>query len=256
MIRNTFSILHGLGEKREKRLWRGGILRWEDFLGAPSVDFMSPRRKELYDRDLEDAAERLRRKDAAFFARTLRSREHWRLFDALGREAVCLDIESNGLQAGWGGYPTVVGVYDGFDYRYFLRGRDLTASNLMRELSGYRYLITFFGSAFDIPFLEKTLPGFRLRVPHFDLCFAARKVGLTGGLKRIEGKLGIVRPAETRGLDGYDAVLLWERASRGDDGAMELLVGYNREDTVNLMYIAGRLYADLRASTGVEEYLS
>jgi uncharacterized protein YprB with RNaseH-like and TPR domain len=36
------------------------------------------------------------------------------------------------------------------------------------------------------------------------------------------------------GMDGYMAVLLWERYQRGDKGALELLLTYNREDVVNL----------------------
>jgi uncharacterized protein YprB with RNaseH-like and TPR domain len=62
------------------------------------------------------------------------------------------------------------------------------------------------------------------------------------------------RSEETRGLDGYDAVILWERARRGREDALELLVKYNREDTVNLMDIARDVYRRLRASTGIEDY--
>ena len=34
MIRNTFCILEGIGEKLEKRIWKEGILTWEDFTNA------------------------------------------------------------------------------------------------------------------------------------------------------------------------------------------------------------------------------
>ncbi|MGP7970743.1 MAG: ribonuclease H-like domain-containing protein, partial [Desulfobaccales bacterium] len=36
------------------------------------------------------------------------------------------------------------------------------------------------------------------------------------------------------GMDGYMAVILWERHQRGDRTALELLLQYNREDVVNL----------------------
>jgi hypothetical protein len=45
MIRNTFSILNGIGEKLEKRLWRNGILTWSDFINAPNLNFISPKNK-------------------------------------------------------------------------------------------------------------------------------------------------------------------------------------------------------------------
>jgi uncharacterized protein YprB with RNaseH-like and TPR domain len=35
-------------------------------------------------------------------------------------------------------------------------------------------------------------------------------------------------------MDGYAAVLLWQRYQRGDQGALDLLRSYNREDVVNL----------------------
>jgi hypothetical protein len=45
MIRNTFSILNGIGEKLEKRLWRNGILTWPVFINAPDLNFISPNPK-------------------------------------------------------------------------------------------------------------------------------------------------------------------------------------------------------------------
>jgi hypothetical protein len=35
-------------------------------------------------------------------------------------------------------------------------------------------------------------------------------------------------------MDGYMAVILWERYQRGDRTALDLLLKYNREDVVNL----------------------
>jgi uncharacterized protein YprB with RNaseH-like and TPR domain len=35
-------------------------------------------------------------------------------------------------------------------------------------------------------------------------------------------------------MDGYMAVLLWQRYQRGEKGALDLLLTYNREDVVNL----------------------
>jgi uncharacterized protein YprB with RNaseH-like and TPR domain len=35
-------------------------------------------------------------------------------------------------------------------------------------------------------------------------------------------------------MDGYAAVLLWERYGRGDRTALDLLLEYNRQDVVNL----------------------
>lgn len=255
MIRNTFSILNGIGERLERHLWRDGILTWDDFIGSGDIEFISPDRKSMFDESLSVATDKLDRRDATFFAKTVKRREHWRFFEHFRDDAVCLDIETSGFQPERGGYVTVVGIYDGYEWRALVAGENLTAENLNKELSGYKCLITFYGASFDIPFLLKTLPGVRFDIPHFDLCHASKRLGISGGLKRLEASLGIERDESVKGMDGYDAVRLWELAKRGDDEARRLLMLYNREDTVNLMQIADILYRRLKQSTGIEEYL-
>jgi len=255
MIRNTFSILNGIGEKLERKIWKGGILTWHDFLEADDICCINHERKVYFDWSLSTASRKLAEKDAVFFAKYLKRREHWRLFEIFRDSAVYLDIETNGLPPGRGGYVTVVGLYDGFEWRCLVAGENLTSENLNRELSGYKCLVTFYGASFDVPFLQRTFPGVRFDIPHFDLCFAAKRVGIHGGLKKIECLFNIERSEEVRGLDGYDAVKLWEFAKRGSDDAKRLLLSYNREDTVNLTAIADILYRRLRQSTGIEEHL-
>ncbi|MCL5023972.1 MAG: ribonuclease H-like domain-containing protein [Nitrospirae bacterium] len=255
MIRNSFSILNGIGEKLERRLWRTGILTWDDFIHAGDIHFICPDRKVLFDSSLVTASRKLEERDALFFARSLRRREHWRLFETFRDSVLYLDIETNGYQPDRGGYVTVVGLYDGFDAKCLVAGENLTADNLNRELSQYKYLVTFYGTSFDIPFLQKTFPGVKFDIPHFDLCFAAKRLGINGGLKKIETLFNIERDHEVKGMDGYDAVRLWELAKRGKEEARRLLLSYNREDTVNLQRIAGILYDRLKQSTGIEEHL-
>lgn len=255
MIRNTFSILNGIGEKSERRLWREGILTWQDFIAADVIRFISPERKAACDWSLSTAVRKLREKDAAFFARNVRRREHWRLFEIFGEDSVCLDIETNGLPPGRGGYVTVIGLYDGYDWTCLVAGDNLTADNLREALSGYKCLVTFYGSSFDVPFLQRTFPDVKFDMPHFDLCFAAKRLGIHGGLKKIEVLFDIERDDDVKGMDGYDAVRLWELAKRGNDEAKRLLLCYNREDTMNLSKIADILYRRLKQSTGIEEHL-
>lgn len=255
MIRNTFSILNGIGEKFERRLWREGILTWHDFISARNIEPINSEKKTFFDNTLSDAARELSDGNADYFAKTVRRREHWRLFEVFRDKAVCLDIETSGLQPEKGGYVTVVGLYNGHDWKYLMSGENLSADNLERELSGYKCLITYYGSSFDVPFLQKTFPGVRFDIPHFDLCFAARKLGFKGGLKKLETMLGISRDKSVAGMDGYAAVKLWDSARKGSGEAKELLLTYNREDTVNLFEIAGKLYNGLKQATGIEEYV-
>ncbi|MGB9714880.1 MAG: ribonuclease H-like domain-containing protein [Thermodesulfovibrionales bacterium] len=256
MIRNTFIILEGIGNKLEKRLWREGILTWNHFLDTKHLSFLNPARKEIFDRILISAYSKLKEKNSTYFTNTLKRNEHWRLYDVFKGDAICLDIETNGLPLGRGGYVTVVGMYDGESYRCFIRGENLTVDALNEELSKYKYLITFYGSVFDIPFLKTCFRHLKIDIPHFDLCFGARRVGLKGGLKKLEKYLEIQREDRVNGMDGYDAVLLWQEAEKGNSKALDLLVLYNREDTVNLFKIAESIYTKLKKLTGIEEYSS
>jgi uncharacterized protein YprB with RNaseH-like and TPR domain len=88
---------------------------------------------------------------------------------------------------------------------------------------------------------------------HVDLCFALKRLGYSGGLKRIEEKLGIDRTEETRGLSGWDAVRLWRMYRAGNEKALEVLLTYNREDVLHmenlLQWAYPRLVAHLTGSS-------
>lgn len=255
MIQNTFSILNGIGEKLEKRLWRNGILTWTDFLHSSGIDFISSEKKAVFDNTLSSAQKELSNANAGYFACTIRRREHWRLFENFRDHAACLDIETNGYMPENRGYATMVGIYNGYDYKCFVKDMNLTSENLRKELSQYKYLITFYGTAFDIPFLMRAMPDLRFEIPHFDICFSAKKLGFRGGFKKLEIDLGIKRDDTVQGMNGYDAVKLWEHFRRGSTEALEVLRVYNREDTVNLFQIADIIYRGLKSRTGIEEYL-
>jgi uncharacterized protein len=254
MIQNTFCFLPGIGAKREKRLWKSGILTWDDFLTTDAFDFISPDNKRHYDTMLREARKNIEQLNVSYFTRNLKHNEHWRLFQLLRGSAVALDIETNGCAAHDGGCVTVVGLYDGFDYTSLVQGVNLTRTKLLAELSRYRYVITFFGSVFDLPYL-RDIYGLNIDLPHFDLCFSGRKAGFRGGLKKVEELLGIQRDETVRGFDGFAAVRLWENAERGNKDALELLITYNRCDTVNLFSLADILYERLVLQTGINDFI-
>ncbi len=81
---------------------------------------------------------------------------------------------------------------------------------------------------------------------HVDLRYALRKIGLSGGLKHIEKKVGISRGDDLEGVDGYEAVKLWHRYERGDEAALDKLIRYNIEDVVNLKTLMEKAYGGLK----------
>lgn len=246
MIESTFVLLKGIGEYTERRLWDSGVVHWEDFLRRASVPGISSDRKRLYDGDLEAARRHLQLRHARYFTTRLKPRDHWRLFAAFRASVVFLDIETTGTTPDVG-EVTVVGLYASGRMTSLVRGESLTESRLSAELARYDLIVTFFGRVFDLPYLRAKFPGLILDQPHLDLCFAARRLALRGGLKQIESAVGILRPPDLRGLDGWDAVRLWQTWRRGDSAALETLLRYNAADTRNLEPLAEVIYAGLSA---------
>jgi uncharacterized protein YprB with RNaseH-like and TPR domain len=149
-----------------------------------------------------------------------------------------LDIETS-----WAGTITVIGVYCTANGLVQLVGRDVCADRLCEAIPEGSELVTFNGHCFDLPVIRRHLGvNLRERCDSRDLRFIARRLGYTGGLKAIEVLLGI--PRRLAGLNGLDAMRLWERAQRtGDRHALATLLAYNEEDVVNLVALESRLAA-------------
>ncbi len=241
MLTSTFVLLKGIGPATERRLWQHGILNWTTFLAQTDVPGISSARKAWYDETLVTAQSRLAEGRADFFGEALKSRDHWRLFESFRHRALFLDIETTGMSA-HDGHVTVVGLYRNSRMSSLVCGEDLTEDRLGAELEQTDLLITFFGSGFDIPYLQTAFPRLNFKKPHFDLCFAARRLGLQGGLKYIERTLEIQRDQTLVGLDGWDAVRLWQQWRGGDESALDLLLRYNAADTRNLEPLAELIY--------------
>jgi uncharacterized protein YprB with RNaseH-like and TPR domain len=240
-IENSFIPVRGVGEVTERRLWERGITRWEEFHPEAVGDTTAERIGQFID----IARDHLDRGDPRFFRDAFPSGSHWRLYENFRADACFLDIETTGLSK-HRNQVTVVGMHRDGDTRTLVRGRDLSAEALRRELRASKLLVTFNGKRFDVPFLEESF-GLDVDLPHVDLMYPCRKVGLTGGLKSIESSVGIDR--DRPDVSGEDAVRLWREHERGNDGALETLVSYNRDDAANLEnlmdLVATRLHEDV-----------
>jgi uncharacterized protein YprB with RNaseH-like and TPR domain len=176
------------------------------------------------------------------FRHKLRQRHAWRALDAFPESTAYLDIETNGTSE-----PdniTMVGLADTNGFRCFIKGENL--ESFRDAISRYSVIVTFFGTGFDIPVIEKHFTHIQLDQIHIDLCPLFRSLGVRGGLKKIEKQFDIQRSEETDGLTGYDAVLMWRRHLRGQSGILERLVSYNREDCVNMIPLAGHALRMMR----------
>ena len=154
-----------------------------------------------------------------------------------------LDIETTGLSAGPDSI-TVVGIFlvDELETRVVqLVGSDITEDNLLAALSGVDTVYTYNGSRFDLPFIQSVLgTNIEALFDHRDLMYDCWSCNLKGGLKRVEVMLNISR--ELQGLNGLDAVLLWQRyVNHNDKHALDTLLHYNKEDVVNLKTLREKL---------------
>lgn len=255
MLENTFTIFPGIGPRTERHIWRMGVFTWREFLGRERIPGLSPARKAVLDAHVREAEAMLDAGDFSGLGALLGPGEAWRMWAVLADEALCLDIETDGNPAS-SGMVTVAGFYSRGGYRAYVAGRDLTGRALRAEFSGARLLVSYFGGGFDLPYLNACYSGLDTGIPHFDLCPAGHRVGLKGGLKKVEKTVGIRRPDEVEGMSGYEAVLLWRAHMEGEEGALETLVGYNREDTVNLHTLAWIIYEKLREAAGLPEVMA
>ncbi len=160
-------------------------------------------------------------------------KEKWRFYLHFPSELLFVDIETEGLSKKRNDI-TIIGICKKGVYYSFIK--DLNLGEAFKLLAETPIWITFGGENFDIPFIKKTFPDLKTPIVHIDLLLLSKKVGLKGGLKKIEKALGIER--ETDGLNGYDAVKLWRRwVEEKDKNALDTLILYNKEDVVNLKKI-------------------
>jgi len=238
VIRRTLQLVPGIGPWREKDLWARGLETWDAVRTAGAAELGSQLHGELVASvDRVEAA--LQARDLSTLVSALPARVQWRLWPLVAEEALCLDIEANGV--GERHEPTVVGCLDEDGLATFIAGRNLDA--LPERLARRRVWVTFNGTSFDLPVLRHAFPGLPRPLLHLDLKPLCRRVGLGGGLKSIEDRLGIARPPHLRGRNGMDAVLLWRAYhASGDVEPLRYLVEYNLYDAFQLRAAADHAF--------------
>ena len=155
-----------------------------------------------------------------------------------------LDIETTGLSV-HNGEITVIGLYLTNSYHgaiVQLVGKDITKNNLVEALNGVQTIFTYNGSRFDLPFIH-AMVGINLETmfDHHDLMHDCWKCNLKGGYQAVQQQLDISR--YLRYGTGLDGVKLWRQYTEQDDcEALTLLLGYNKEDVMNLKMLRERLH--------------
>ncbi|MDF1577639.1 MAG: ribonuclease H-like domain-containing protein [Desulfurivibrionaceae bacterium] len=226
MLINTFIHIQGIGPRTESDLWQSGIRDWHDFLeNTPAT--VSPGRGAYIADALAESLDNST--DPNYFAKLLPAAQQWRIFPAFRKSTAYLDIETTGLSD----YCeiTTIALYDGATIKYYVQGENL--DDFPADLAKYDVLVSYNGKSFDVPIIERYF-GLTIDQAHLDLRYILYNLGFKGGLKGCEKQLGLSREG-LDGVDGYQAVLLWNLYRRsGERRALETLLAYNIMDTVNL----------------------
>lgn len=227
MLQHTFCHLSGIGQKTESQLWQNGILSWGDWQDPPPIRLPGSSRAEIVP-GLEASLAALE-DNPLFFTKNLPAYEHWRIFSEFRDKTAFIDIETTGLHDD--AEITTIALYDGVNVFTYVNGTNL--DQFIHDIFKYKVLVSYNGKSFDIPFIENF---FSIKLDHaqIDLRYVLAKLGFKGGLKGCEKQLGLDR-GKLAGVDGYGAVLLWyEYKNKGNSKALETLLAYNIEDTINL----------------------
>jgi len=119
------------------------------------------------------------------------------------------------------------------------RCRSTRTETLQSALADASLLVTFNGRRFDVPFLEASFDC-SIELPHADLWSLCTELDCGGSLDEVERQFGIERDCPD--ISGRDAVRLWHQYEReGDRDALDTLIEYNREDTVNMRPLMERV---------------
>jgi uncharacterized protein len=251
MLTSSFIFAKGMTEDVERALWGRGLVSWELLRRHPgeAIEVMGQSRALKLVEAVGEAEQALSRRDAAWFKAAWPERELWRLWAGLCplAEIALVDIETTGLTPGYD-QITVIGLADAGGARVFVAGRPLPGDELIERfrevIKGYSLVVTFNGQNFDIPFIEKQFrdSNFHFEMPHLDLLWPARSLGLNGGLKDMEKQVGIERASDIKEMRGIEAIQLWGAWKAGDQAAYQRLTTYCKADCVNLKDFAEHIY--------------
>ena len=227
MLAHTFCHLPRVSLSKEQALWDQGVHSWSDYRALVKDP-----------RALDASQSYLESREPGYFAATMKSDQHWRLFGDFRDDVAYVDIETTGLRKGVDRITTIA-LYDGVEVRNYVNGRNL--EQFCADIQAYKLLVTFNGKCFDVPFIEDF---FATKLPqaHIDLRYVLRRLDYTGGLKRIEQMIGIDR-GDLADVDGFFAVTLWhEYERRQNAAALETLLAYNCADVINLELLMVHAY--------------
>jgi len=235
---NSFTFVKGIGVKTETTLKGLGINCWNDVIKKRCPELFPKQKWNALLNGVNSGLEALKILDISQLTSLIPKIQHWKMIPNFIDRIAYLDIETTGLSPHYS-HITTIAVYDGTSVHNFVRGENL--NEFPTFISRFPAITTFYGKSFDIPFIKHEM-GIGFNQIHFDVCFLLKRLKIKGGLKKIEKRFGISR-GELEDLDGYTAVLLWNKFRKSKKKEyLETLLAYNNEDVINLEFLLYQAY--------------
>ncbi len=240
LIKSTFCHLPGISLDGEMSLWRKGIKTWDDLLCDGAVHWND----EYYHKVLhviKESNQALKSKDIDFFFKVMPESELYRLYPDFKDSFYFLDIETEGLHED--AEITCFSILHKKKMNSFLISDGFMQAE--NELHKIKVILTFNGTDFDIPRLQRKFPDFSPPY-HIDLMQTLRDNGFSGGLKDLTKRFGWNSKNDEVILNGAEAAKFYEEyKSTGNKTLIEELVSYNKEDVFMLQFLVRRLNENL-----------
>lgn len=231
MLTNSFCFLKKVSSKKEKDLWGKNIITWDDYNKLLTYQFS------MLDENSDpfcEAKQALFSHDVLYFQKKMSPHNFFRILLSFPNEVLFLDIETTGLSLYYD-IITLIGWSINQEYGYYITGTDINQFKKIVEKA--KIIVTFNGTLFDLKFLKKSFPEIKFPTCHVDLRYFTKRVGLTGGQKKIEELLGYKRPHKIKEVLGENAPVLWYEYCRGNNVAIKKLIQYNFHDIEGMKFI-------------------
>ena len=218
---------------RLSQLRESGVCSWHDVLHHPECVPSSVRASVM--QESLRCLTALDDQNIGYFVERLVPQDRWRILAEFLDRATFFDIETTGLE--WDAGITVIACWHRGILHTFVEHENL--DEFVELLETVELLVSFNGSAFDVPRVVSAFHLMELPCPHLDMRWTCYHRGMSGSLKQIAASLGIDRPADLADVDGALAVHLWQRwTDREDEVARTHLVRYCAADVLLLVMVA------------------
>jgi uncharacterized protein YprB with RNaseH-like and TPR domain len=240
-MEDTFIHFSGIGPKREGQILSQGIKDWEELkwsLLESSLPFGDDLKDGLL-KEIQVDQKALKENNIGHLIERFPPTHQWKILSRYLNKATFFDIETTGLSP-YQSSISVIGVYHRGKREVFIKGKNL--DDFLDLLEEVDLLVSFNGNSFDAPWILHQFHIPELPCAHLDLRWPCYHLGLVGGLKKIEGTLGLSRANDIRGISGLEAILLWENwEAQKDLASLKKLCHYCLADTVALSQISRKV---------------